>query len=79
MILNTEPWMNRAACLTEWPELFFPDKKDKRGAEAKAICRTRCPVMDECLAYALASDFPLIGIFGGTSEHERRGMRRAAS
>lgn len=77
MRLNTEPWMNRAACVGQWPELFFPTTGE-RPTEAKAICK-RCPVMDECLSYALASDFPLIGIFGGTSEHERRAMRQAAS
>lgn len=51
---------------------FFP----KHGASTqpgKAICAD-CPVAQECLDYALEQGFTT-GIWGGTSEHERRGMR----
>lgn len=34
-----------------------------------------CPVRDECLAYALELPGKVVGIFGGTSEKERRAMR----
>jgi WhiB family redox-sensing transcriptional regulator len=43
-------------------------------AEAKAVC-AGCPVRPECLAFALQRD--LHGIWGATTEDERRLMRRA--
>lgn len=45
-------------------------------AAAKAVCRT-CPAKHDCLEFALSSD-PLwtLGVWGGTSERERRRIRR---
>lgn len=66
-------WTERAACLPEDPDLFFPT----RGADvnaAKEVC-AGCPVRAECLDYALASG-QHHGIWGGTSERERRRLRR---
>ena len=34
-----------------------------------------CPVRDECLAYALELPGKVVGIFGGTSEKERRALK----
>jgi hypothetical protein len=42
---------------------------------AKAVCAT-CPVSAECLQWALATGQDS-GVWGGTSEEERRAMRRA--
>ena len=73
-------WRDDAACVRADPELFFPigtigpalDQVD----EAKRICRT-CPVQKRCLAWALK--LPAVsGIWGGTTEDERRAIRRAA-
>ena len=55
--------------------LFFP----KRGStlqveEAKAVC-AKCVVADECLDYALVN-YIKYGIWGGTSERQRRALRR---
>ena len=39
------------------------------------MCRS-CPVVEECLAYALETNQEA-GVWGGTSEEERRRLRRA--
>lgn len=70
-------WRDRAACRNADPEIFFPVGTSgpalRRIAEAKAVCR-RCPVVSECLAYALAHED--YGVWGGMSEDERRDLRR---
>jgi WhiB family transcriptional regulator, redox-sensing transcriptional regulator len=69
--------MDRGACRSAEPELFFPlsavGPAVPQVAAAKAICRG-CPVRAECLDYAMqtAQD----GIWGGTTEEERRLARR---
>jgi WhiB family redox-sensing transcriptional regulator len=60
------------------PELYFPDKgcsntSLKDIAVAKKVCKT-CPYIGECLSWAVANDE--IGIWGGTTQKERRGLRR---
>jgi WhiB family redox-sensing transcriptional regulator len=56
------------------PELFFPARGASTG-EAKEVCRG-CVVRIECLDYAVAANEKQ-GIWGGTSERERRRVRRA--
>lgn len=66
-------WRDRARCIGMDFDLFFP----ARGAstfEAKAVCEG-CAVRAECLEFALETD-QKFGIWGGTSERERRRMRR---
>ena len=74
-------WRNRAACRMEDPELFFPNGNSGPWVhvieEAKAVCR-RCPVMDQCLQWALETGQDS-GVWGGLSEDERRAMRRRAA
>jgi WhiB family transcriptional regulator, redox-sensing transcriptional regulator len=65
-------------CAEVDPELYFPDKgcsntSPKDIAIAKKICKT-CPYMAECLAWAVANDE--IGIWGGTTQKDRRVLRR---
>ena len=71
-------WRSRAACLDEDPELFFPVGSTGPAVvqteQAKAICR-RCPVIDECLEFALETKQDT-GVWGGMSEDERRALRR---
>jgi len=71
-------WADRAACLTEEPELFFPIGNTgpalKQIEEAKAVCN-RCPVIDACLQFALASG-QSAGIWGGLTEDERSALKR---
>jgi hypothetical protein len=66
-------WMTRAACLHADKELFFPED-GVRPEEAKRIC-AECPVRQRCLDYALA-DSTLVGVWGGTTDRERREMRK---
>ncbi|MEV5983203.1 WhiB family transcriptional regulator [Streptomyces sp. NPDC052114] len=72
-------WLRDAACRNADPELFFPigstgpAVRDVR--EAKRIC-ARCPVIEECLDYALTTG-QTSGVWGGTCEEERKAPRRA--
>jgi WhiB family redox-sensing transcriptional regulator len=74
-------WKDRAACRSpEVTVLFYPpysteNKADRlvRESYAKAICKG-CPVIDECLNYAMDIDEPL-GIWGGKTEIERRKLK----
>jgi WhiB family transcriptional regulator, redox-sensing transcriptional regulator len=69
-------WMRSAACLDCEPEVFFPPGPSALDhiAEAKDVCRA-CPVVSDCLRVAMA-DPTLLGVWGGTSEEERAGLRR---
>jgi WhiB family redox-sensing transcriptional regulator len=71
-------WRNRAACLDEDPELFFPIGNTGPALlqiqEAKAVCR-RCEVVESCLKLAIDSGKDT-GVFGGLSEDERRTLKR---
>jgi WhiB family redox-sensing transcriptional regulator len=72
-------WIERAGCLEEDPELFFPvgigSAAREQEAEAKAVC-VACPVRAECLEWSL-STFQDAGVWGGLGEDERREIRRA--
>ncbi len=71
-------WRNKAACLEEDPELFFPIGTTGRALdqieEAKAVCQ-HCPVTQECLEWALDTNQDA-GVWGGMSEEQRRTLRR---
>lgn len=68
-----QEWRESAACRGADPELFFPGRGNSL-APAKAVCR-ECPVRPECLEYALANG-ERQGVWGGTSERERRRIQR---
>ena len=71
-------WRESAACLDGDPELFFPvgtvGPAIFQVEEAKTVCR-RCPVVSECLTWALEAGVEH-GIWGGQTEEERRAIRR---
>jgi WhiB family redox-sensing transcriptional regulator len=73
-------WRDHAACRHEDPDLFFPIGDTGpalvQQEQAKSVCR-RCPVQEQCLRWALDSGQTL-GVWGGTSENERRALRRRA-
>ncbi|MEY5145006.1 MAG: hypothetical protein RL745_373 [Actinomycetota bacterium] len=73
-------WRHASACRDADPELFFPIGTTGPALvqieQAKAICRT-CPVIDECLQWALDAGEEA-GVWGGTSEDERRLLKRRA-
>ena len=68
-------WQLHAACRDESVDLFITDGGGP-SARAKQLC-ARCPVRLHCLRYALA-DPDLVGYWGGTSERERRRLRKAS-
>jgi len=70
------------------PDLGAPTEPIKEicnGKQTRVFNRARqvyetvgdppCPVRDECLAYALELPGKVVGIFGGTSEKERRALK----
>ena len=80
---ETREWLAGAACLGHDPAIFVPLPSDLRRLgyhdrdaglleqEAKAVCR-ECPVVDDCLDYAMQVGNTLEGVWGGTSAVERR-------
>lgn len=73
-------WQHQAGCQGEDPELFFPVGSSGpallQTTEAKLVCRG-CPVVSECLEWALTTGQDA-GIFGGTTPDERRVMNRVS-
>lgn len=75
---SASEWQRRAACRgPHAAAIFYPparaerkDEKAGRERRAKTICRG-CPVVDECLEFALRSR-EQHGIWGGMTEIERR-------
>lgn len=69
-------------CAQTDPEMFFARPLNgvsgrnvyPNERQAKAVCR-ECPLIKDCLAYALKYDES--GIWGGTNETERGKIRRA--
>lgn len=73
-LINREPWQEQAVCRqVDIGDMFFPEKGGSTK-EAKAVCAA-CPVIDECLQFALDNNIRF-GVFGGASERERRRMKR---
>lgn len=75
----TVDWRDHAACRDADPELFFPvgtaGPALLQVQQAKAIC-ARCQVREACLDWAI-SNGQESGVWGGTSEEERRALRAA--
>ena len=68
------------ACANTDTEAFFPERAGGPSGvvkRAKRICST-CPVLDECLDYAMNTQPHVYGIWGGTTESQRRNLRRKA-
>lgn len=66
-------WRKVGECRGCDPELFFPQRGEDTTA-AKAICR-QCIVRSQCLEDVLLRPKEP-GVWGGTTEAERRRMRR---
>ena len=72
--IDPQRWWEGAACRGLDPEMFFPARGDSRGLqEALAVCAT-CPVTEPCMEEGLVGE--RWGIWGATSERERRKIRR---
>ena len=76
-VLARPAWMKDGAC-NEYPlELFFPTAGQTDVCEqARAVC-AGCLVLEECLAWALSwPPAELFGVWGGTTQTERRALRK---
>jgi len=75
---DVDDWRNQAACRDTDPDLFFPigttGSALEQIASAKAVCG-QCGAQSACLDFALATNQES-GIWGGTSEEERRKLRK---
>ena len=77
--MENEDWRVGAACSDTDPDLFFPVGTTGPAIEqiqsAKAVCG-ECDAQSDCLEFALATNQDS-GVWGGTSEEERRKLRKA--
>ena len=69
-------WRYRAACIGQPIDIFFPERgRRDQVSHAKSIC-VGCEVRWDCLDFAMSFDEgKLPGIYGGTTEGDRRRMR----
>lgn len=67
-------WVGEALCPQTDPEAFFPEAR-AHALDAKRVC-ARCPVIEDCLAWALEHEEH--GVWGGLTEAERRDLKKAA-
>ena len=71
-------WRDEAICRETDPDLFFPIGTTGQALlqidRAKQVCN-ECTVQVSCLEFALETNQDS-GIWGGTSEEERRDIRR---
>lgn len=72
-LLQPVEWQGKARCAEADPEIFFPERGGSSKA-ARAVCGG-CDVRAQCLEYAL-NNKEQFGIWGGTSERERRRLRK---
>lgn len=73
-LLDERPWAVFAACKDADPTMFFGSTREDERA-AVAVCNT-CTVRDHCLEFALETR-ERFGIWGGTTERERKRLLRA--
>lgn len=85
--MTVQPWEDDAPCREIGTDVFHPAGRGSALAAAegtaKAICRNRCPVRQQCLALALeregnADRYSRGGIWGGLTPQERAALRTAA-
>ena len=76
---DADDWRRVAACRDTEPDLFFPVGTTGPAVDqieaAKRVCRA-CDAQEPCLDFALATNQES-GVWGGTSEEERRKLRKA--
>ena len=71
-------WMVDAVCRGTDPNQFFPERgQNPVIAQAKAMC-ARCPVIEQCLTYALEWRHE-DGVWGGLSARERKRLRHTVN
>ena len=70
---TSEEWKLDGVCRTVDPDLWFPEAGEF-GMAAKRLCKT-CPVIQECLQYAL-DNREKYGVWGGLGGAERLRLLR---
>ncbi|MFE5643623.1 WhiB family transcriptional regulator [Rhodococcus sp. NPDC056516] len=76
-------WRMFATCKTVDPAVFYSPGEERgrnrtaRESSAKQVC-FRCPVIRDCLTFALETAEPH-GVWGGTTPSERLALRRSAA
>ena len=78
-VKNDAPWMVDSKCAydQELPSYFFGERWEsaKHRKAVKDYCNG-CSVLNDCLAYAIQNQES--GIWAGTTERERRAMKKKA-
>ncbi len=74
-VLRRPQWHRQAACRGMGTSGFVKSTGGAYGVTRRECAR--CPVRQECLDFALA-DESIVGLWGGTSDAERRELRRRA-
>jgi WhiB family redox-sensing transcriptional regulator len=76
---DTDDWRDESACQDISTELFFPVGRTGPAVvqieAAKAVCAA-CEARAACLYFAVTTNQEY-GVWGGTSEEERRQLRQA--
>lgn len=70
-----QPDWSQAACAHSGAggDEFFPERRGDHLTLARRVCST-CPIQAACLQYALDHDEE--GLWAGTTQRQRRAMRR---
>ena len=69
-------WQERSACYGLDPEIFFPTTEEEAGL-ALSYCSV-CTVRELCLAWAVRNG-ERYGVWGGTTEQQRRRLIRTVA
>ncbi len=70
--IQDRTWMEEAVCGGAETEAFYSDTERFLRRLTEQYCK-KCPVMNQCLEYALASE-DQFGVWGGTTPRQRREM-----
>ena len=72
--MSAMPDLSAGNCAGIDPQMFFPESGDGTASRAaRAVC-DGCPCLDPCLEWAIVNES--YGIWGGTTEVERRRIRK---
>ena len=65
-------WQDKAACKDADPSLFLTGVTS-RVMKAQEICES-CPVIDDCLVFAIENEDFEVHVYGGMTGAERRSL-----
>ena len=72
-------FMRHGACVGADTNLFFPKRGDVPRKAIRVCNGTQyhppCPVKQQCLDYAMSLPATLVGVWGGTTQQDRRRLR----